>query len=127
MLLDEGILAVEGDGMEVESEGEPMVQAQRARGIVPQAHEHRRTGRIDPATLFGSKRPCGDDVETGKKGEAFVKDGAHDVTMAGSAKEFSGSERPYGMGGRHFFGTGQAGLIQELVERDRRQRGETEQ
>ena len=30
------------------------------------------------------------------------------------------------MGGRNFFGTGQAGVLQELVERDRRQRGEKE-
>jgi len=124
--LDEGILAVAGDGREVESAGEPMVQAQRARGRVPQAHEHRRTGRIDPATLFGSQRPLGNAVETSKKGAAFVKDGAHDVAMAGMAQEFSRSERPPGMGGRNFCGTGQAGLLQEVVERNRRQRGEKE-
>ena len=126
MLLDEGILTREGNGLEVEIEGDPMGQAQRAHGIVPLTHEHRRTGRIDPATILGEKRPFGDNVEPGKESEAFVKDRAHDVTMAGMAKEFSREERPHGMGGRNFFGTGQAGVLQELGERDRRQRGEKE-
>ena len=52
MLLDKRILAVERNGMEVEIEGDPMLQAQCARGIVPQAHEHRRTGRVDTATIL---------------------------------------------------------------------------
>jgi hypothetical protein len=68
MLLDEGILAVEGERMEVEVEGVPMGQAQRACGLVPLAHEDRITGRIDPATLFSQKRPLGDDIEPGKQG-----------------------------------------------------------
>ena len=43
MLLYQSILAVEWNGMEVEIAGDPLLQAQRARDLVPQAHEDRRT------------------------------------------------------------------------------------
>jgi hypothetical protein len=88
MLWYEGILAVEWHGMEVEIEGDPMWQAHRTRGIVPQAHEHRITRRVDTATLLGQKGTCGHDVEAGKEGEAFIKDRAHAMAMARMAKEF---------------------------------------
>jgi len=87
-LLYEGILAVEWHGREVEIEGDPMWQAHRTRGIVPQAHEHRSTRRVDTATRRGQKGAFGHDVEAGKEGEAFVKDRAPDRAMARIAKAF---------------------------------------
>lgn len=127
MLLDKRSLAVERHGMEVEIEGDPMLQAQCARGIVPPAHEHRRTGRVDTATLRSEKGALRHDIEAGTEGQAVVKDRAHDVTVARIAKKFSGEERPHGVSGRDLFRTGQPGLAKELVERERGQRGEEEQ
>src|SRR6266581_1176375 len=88
MLLDKRILAVARHGMAVESEGDPMLQAQGARGIVPQAHEHRITGRVDTATRRSEKGAFRHDIEAGKEGQAVVKDRAHDVTVSRIAKEF---------------------------------------
>ena len=65
-------------------------------------------------------------METRKEGQAFVKDGAQHVTVARVATEFSGEERPYGVGGRDFFRPRQTGLVQELVERERGQIGKEE-
>ena len=65
-------------------------------------------------------------METRKEGQAFVKDGAQHVTVARVATEFSGEERPYGVGGRDFFRPRQTGLVQEWVERERGQRGKEE-
>jgi len=126
MRLDTRRLAVERHGMEGESEGDPMLQAHCARGIVPQAHAHRRTGRGDTATRRSETGALRHDIEAGKEGQAVVKARAHDVTGSRMAKEFEGEERPPGVSGRDLLRTGQPGRATELVERERGQRGEEE-
>ena len=92
VLLDQGILAMKRNGMEVEIEGGPLLQAQCADGVVPSAHEGGRAGWVNTATLLGQKGTLGHDVEPGKQCQAFVEDRAHDMAMARIAKEFQGEE-----------------------------------
>ena len=51
MLLDQGILAMEGDGVEIQVEGSSARQAEPADGVEPAAHQLGVAGRGDPATV----------------------------------------------------------------------------
>src|SRR5512135_1282179 len=55
MFLDHGVVAVEGDRVEVEVEGRPPFQTQTADRVEPIAHQLRVAGRVDSATVFGQE------------------------------------------------------------------------
>ena len=96
VLLDQGVVAVEGDRVEVEVERRPPFQAQAADRVEPVAHQLGIAGGLDPATVFGQERPLGDDVQAGEEGQSLVEHGAHDVTVACVAEELQGQQRPHG-------------------------------
>src|SRR5579883_2546367 len=60
VLLDEGIVAVERDGVEVQVERRPPGQAQPADGVEPVAHPGGITGGLDPAAMDLSKNNLND-------------------------------------------------------------------
>src|SRR5208337_3056510 len=68
VLLDQGIIAMEGDRVKVQIEGMTAWQTELAHGIEPVAHQLRVADRVDPATVFGQERSLGDDVQSGEEG-----------------------------------------------------------
>jgi hypothetical protein len=118
VFFDEGVLAMEGNGMEVEIEGLSPLHAQFANGLEPELHECGIRCRIDPAAVFREEGSLGDLVETCEKSQPFIEDIAHDMGVAGSSKELQGQERSDCMRGRDHLGAGKAGFFQDAVKRD---------
>jgi hypothetical protein len=58
----EGVVPVEGDGVEVEIEGGTPGQLQARHGVEPGPEHFGVTGRVDPAAVFGQEGALGDDV-----------------------------------------------------------------
>ena len=128
VLLDQGVLAVEGDGVEVEVERRPPLEAQAIDHVEPVAHQGWIAGRIDPATVFGAEGSLGDDVEAGEEGQPFVEDGTHDMAVAGAAEELQRQQRSQGAAGRDHLRAGEAATSQDRVQIGRDQiRQEQEQ
>ena len=119
VLLDQGVLAVEGDRVEVEVERMPPRQTEPAHGVEPVAHQLRVAGRGDPATVLGQERSLGDDVQAGEEGQPFVEDGAHDVAVACGAEELQGQQRPQGAAGGDHLRSGEPAPREDAVEGDR--------
>ena len=118
MFLDKSILPVERDGMEIKVEGLAPSQTDLSCRIKPEAHEFRITGRIDSAAIFGQKRTLGSAVESGKQGQAHIKDLAHDMAVAGIAKEFESQERADRMRRRDHFRAWKTRPVEDFVQTD---------
>ena len=116
MLLDRRILAVEGDGVEVEVERRPPAQPQATDRVEPVAHQLRVAGRGDTATVFGQERPLRDHVQAGEEGQPLVEDGAHHVAVACVAEELQGQQRPHGARGRDHPRSGEVAASRQRVQ-----------
>lgn len=118
MFLYKSVLPVEGDGMEIKVEGLAPFQPDSPRRIKPEAHQFRIAGRIDSAAIFGQKRALGGPVESGKQGQALIKDLAHDMAVAGIAEELESEERPDGMRRRDHLRAWKTSLVKYFVQTD---------
>ena len=96
MLLVEGVVAVIGDGVEVEVEGLATGQAESVGGADPAAGEPGQLAGVDAAAVLAEGGALRGDVEAGEEGEALVEDMGHDVGMAGDAPELEGKQRAVG-------------------------------
>lgn len=121
VFFDQGIFPVEGNGVEVQIKGAAPAEAQASHGIKPKIEHLRVAGGIDAATVFGQESSLGTAVEPGKKGQAFVEHIAHDMAVAGIAKEFESQERAHRVSGRNHLGAGETGIAQQLIEGDLRE------
>ena len=127
MLLDQRVLAVEGDGVEIEVERRPPSQPQPTDRIEPVAHQPGVATRRHAATVLGEERALGDRVESGEEGQPFVEDIAHDVTVARVAEELQGQQRPQGTAGRDHVRSGEAAARQDRVDVGGAQVGQEEE
>ena len=100
VLADEGVVAVVGDGVEVEVEGVAARQALLVESLVPQAREGADVARVDAAGILGERGALGDAIQAGEEGQARVADLAVDMGVAGGAVEFEGEQREHGVAGR---------------------------
>ena len=129
MLLDQGVVAVIGDGVEVQVERPAAFEPEPAHGIEPESHQFRVASRVDAATVLRQEGPLGNGVQPGEEGQPFVEHGAHDVGMARGAEELQGEQGAEGAARRDDAG-GRRVVLQrrDAVERDRGQgREEQEQ
>ena len=69
VLLDQSILAMEGDGVKIQVEGMTSRQTEPSHGVKPAAHQLWIAGRVDPATVLGQERSLGDDVQASEEGQ----------------------------------------------------------
>jgi len=90
MFFDQGIFAMKRDGVEIQIKGFAPFKTKLVHGIEPQAQHFWVAGWINPATVFGKKCTFGRTVESRKEGKAFIQHIAHDMTIAGCAKELQG-------------------------------------
>jgi hypothetical protein len=116
VFLDQGVVAVEGDRVEVEVERRPPLQSQATDRVEPVAHQLRVAGRFDSATVFGQERPLRNHVQPGEQGQALVEHGAHHVTVTCIAKELQGQQRPHGACGRDHLRPGETAPREELLQ-----------
>src|SRR5581483_5077571 len=110
VLFHQGVVAVEGDGVEVEIEGGTPGQLQAGYGVEPGAEHFGVTGRVDPAAVFGQEGAFGDDVEPGEQGQPLVEDRTHDMGVAGGAEQLEGQQGAQGAAGRNHVRAGEARL-----------------
>ena len=115
MLLQERVLAVEGDGVKVQIEGLAPGQAQLTGGIKPAVHELGVRGRINPATVFGEERAFGDAIEAREQGQAGVEHFAHHMAVASRAIQFKSQQGAHGVRGGDLLGAGELALLQDTV------------
>jgi len=79
VFLQQRVFAVKRDGMEVQMEGLPALDAHRAKGIEPVLHELRIAAGLDAAAILGKEGAFRDGIEAGKQRQALIKDARHDV------------------------------------------------
>jgi hypothetical protein len=123
MLFNECVFPVEGDGVEVQIKGRAPFKAQSPHGVKPKAHQSWVGLGIHPAAIFGEEGAFGDRVQTGKKGQPLVEHIAHDMAVAGRAKEFESQKGANGASGRDHHGSGKSRLRDQVVKRDGSQKG----
>ncbi len=123
MLLHQGVVAMKGNGVEVEVKRGPLLQTSCSHGIMPQTHEREGAGGVDAARVLGEKGTLGHDIEPGKERETFVEDVAHDMAVTRMTKEFQGEQRPHGLCRRNLARARQPGLVKKFIEGYSCQRG----
>src|SRR6202011_1725534 len=79
VLLHQGLLAVEGNRVEVQVETGAAGQPYLAHGIEPQAHQLAMGLRRKTTTVLGQKASLGHDVQPGEQGQPLIEDVAHGV------------------------------------------------
>jgi hypothetical protein len=122
------MFTMEGNGVGVEIKGVSTTEEKVSHGIEPKPKHLWVAAAIDSATILGEKSTLGNPVEPGKKGETFIKDIAHDMTVAVIAKEFESEHRAYGVPNRNHLAAWKTSILQQLVEGDlRKVRQEEEQ
>jgi hypothetical protein len=89
VLLDQRVLAMEGDRVEVKVERRTRLQAQSFDRVEPVTHESWIASWCDPATVLGERRSLRDSSQSSEEDQPFIEDGAHDVTVTGIAKKFA--------------------------------------
>ena len=127
MLLDQGILAMEGDRVEVQVEGLPTRQPEPARGVEPAVHQLGIAGGSDPATVLGQERAFGDDIQPGEEGQPLIQHRAHDMTVACRPEQLQGQERSEGTTGRDHLRGGEPRPGEDAVQGDRGQHGQEQE
>ena len=118
--LEQGVGAVEGDGVEIEIEGASAaeVRAQAAGGVVPGVHQGGAAARVDAAGVFGEGGALGDGIEAGEEGEPLVKGFGHDPRGPADAPQLEGEQGAEGAAGRDHRAARQAVLAEHVVEPD---------
>ena len=127
VLLDQGVIAMEGDRVKVQVEGMTAWQTELAHGVEPAAHQLGVADRVDPATVLGQERSLGDDVQAGEKGQPLVQDHAHDMAVACRPEQLQGQERSHGAAGRDHLRSGEPRLLEDAVEGNRSQHRQKEE
>ena len=127
VLLDQGILAMEGDGVEIQVEGMTTGQTEPAHGVEPAAHQLGIAGWVDPATVLGQERSLGDDVQSGEEGQPRVQNDAHDMAVACRPEELQGQEGAEGAAGWDHLRSGESRRTEDAIERDRGEHGQEEE
>ena len=87
MLFNQGILAMERNGMKVEVKRFTSLQAQFAYSIKPARHELGIQIWIDSATVLSQKAALGHDVQPGEQSQSLIEDVAHDVAVTRRAEQ----------------------------------------
>ncbi len=108
VFFDEGVVAVVGDGVEVEVEGAAGAEGavEGAEGVVPALGEGIEQAGIAAAGVLGEGGALGAGVEAGEQGDALVEHGGHDAGGPADAPELEGEQ---GAAGGDQLGAGQAG------------------
>ena len=116
VLLQEGFVAVVGDGVEVEIERAAALDSEVAGGGEPVGSPAGYQAGVDAAGVLGKRGALGDGVEAGEQGEALVKGVGHEAGGATDTPELEGEQGAAGAGGGDGGGTGQATAADVGVE-----------
>jgi hypothetical protein len=118
------MLAVVGDGVEIEIEGAAGKQGGARGGLLPGGQELGGHRVIDPRGVLREVAPLGDGVESGEERQALIGHEGHDVTLVLDRPELEGQRRPQRVGGRNHpragqpRGLGQVGEVEPNELRD---------
>ena len=118
MLLELGVGAVMGDGVEVEVEraAAAEVDAEAVHGVVPGIHQRRRPAGVDAAGVLGEGGALRHGVEASEQGEPRVEGLGHDVHGPADAPQLEGEQRADGAAGGDHGAARQAVRGEEAVE-----------
>ena len=92
MLLDQRLVAMVGNGVEVEIEGGAGAETVVADGAVPRAHQPGEQAGIDPGAVFGERRALGHGVEAGKQRQAGIEHLGHGLRGPADAPELESQQ-----------------------------------
>ena len=127
VLLQEGLAAMAGDGMEVEVEGGAGGHAEAVDGIEPGAGPWGDEARVDAAGVLAEGGALGDGVEAGEQAEAGVEGVGRDAGGAADAPQLEGEHGEGGADGGDGAGAGQAAAPDEGVEAQLGEEGQEEE
>ena len=128
VLFDEGLVAVAGDGVEVEVEGGAAGEGgEGLGGVEPAGGAGGDAAGIDTGGVLGEGGALGDGIEAGEEGEALVESVGHDAEGAADAPELEGEQGEGGAVGGDAVGAGEAGLLDERGEVELDEGGQEEE
>ncbi len=127
VLLQEGFVAVVGDGVEVEIERAAALDSEVAGGGEPVGSPAGYEAGVNAAGVLGKRGALGNGVEAGEQGEALVKGVGHEAGGATDAPELEGEQGAAGAGGGDGGGTGQATAADVGVEVELGEEGQEEE
>ena len=128
VFLDQGVLAVKGNGVEVEIEGDAPLEPQLADGIEPALHELRDSSGIDAAAVLGQEGALGDHVEPGEQSASPSSNTrAHDMAVARVAEQLQRQQGAHGVPGRHHLRSREARPVEQRIEPRRGQPGQEQE
>ena len=101
VLLDQRVVAVIGNGMEVEIEGPSAAEldAEVVDGLVPAVHQPGKAAGVDAAGVFGQRCAFGHGIEAGEQREPRIEGLGHDVGGPSHAPQLEREQRAEGASG----------------------------
>ena len=117
VLLDQGIVAVTGNGVAVEVEGFACaeIDAEAADGGVPAVHQFRPEAGVGAGGVFARGCPLGDCVQAGKESRPLVEGLGHHLGRPADPPELESEQGAEGAAGRDHAAAGHAGLSEDAV------------
>ena len=94
VLLDQGVLAMKGNGVEIQIQRTPSAQPRFLHALKPGTHDLRIAPRFDPTAVLGKKGPLRDHVESGKQCQALIRRGCSRSAWQRLRREASRRRRP---------------------------------
>jgi hypothetical protein len=118
VLFHQGVLAVKGNGVEVQIKRTAPRKTQSPDSIKPKPHQPWIRSRINPTAIFSEKRPFGNHVEPSKQSQPLVQDIAHDVAVPSTPKQFEPQKRTYRLPSRNHLCPREPCLFEHLFQTD---------
>ena len=117
VLLDQGIVAVTGNGVAVEVEGFACaeIDAEAADGGVPAVHQFRPEAGVGAGGVFAQGCPLGDCVQAGKESRPLLEGLGHHLGRPADPPELESEQGAEGAAGRDHVAAGPAGLLEDAV------------
>src|SRR5208337_4511837 len=100
VLLQQRILAMEGNAVKVHIKGHAVLKVQGLQGVEPAAHELRVGNRGNAAAVLGEEAALRCHIEPGKERQSLIEDRTHDVTVPSTAEELQRQQRAHRLGCR---------------------------
>ena len=118
VLLQERLMAVVGNGVEVQIDGLARAEYIRQFGcfVVPPVHERSRKRRIDQDGVIRERGALGNGVQSGKQSQALIQCFGHDLGGSADARELERQQGADGRAGRDHARAGHAYGLQHGIK-----------
>ncbi len=127
MIVQLGVVAAIGDGVEIEIEDLRFGKQQRSESADPTAQQLFLVAALGAVGIIRNERFLRQDVESGEESESFIEIEVVDVAASFLVEEFEDQQAEQGVGRGNHSGTRITGLVDELIEAELSQHWEKQE